>query len=121
MGRKERREMERKVKHMARTKPWELQALVREAYPRDMVESRMNDKVLAPGDKVMIDLEKIAADPEYDKMRPDFKEFIKAHANEVFTLRKEARPDGPFAFVSFEEDTTDPRWMFYLGHVKKVN
>lgn len=121
MGRKERRAMERKIKHLAKTKPHELQTLIRDTYGRDVVESRMNNEVLAPGDKVMLNLEKIAKDPEYDGLKPEYKAFIKEHANEVFTLSREARSEGPFDLVSFNEDTTDPKWLFFVGHVKKVH
>lgn len=120
MGRKERRELERKVKHLAKTKPWELQAMIRDEYNQEVIESRMNDEILAPGDKVMFDLKKIAADPDYEKFKPEYRDYIINHAGDVFTLRKEAKQQGPFGLVSFEEDATDPRWLFYLGHVKKV-
>ena len=120
MNRKERRELDRKVRHLQKTKPKELQALIDDTFPRELVESRLGNEILAPGDRVMLDVKKIMEDPDWPKFHPEFKEFVISHANEVFTLRKEARPDGPFAYVSFEEDTTDPRWMFYLGHVKKV-
>lgn len=120
MGRKERRELERKVKHLAKTKPWELNALIRDEYSREVIESRMNDEILAPGDKVMFNLKKIAADPEYEKFKPEYRDFIINHAGDVFTLRQEAKQDGAFGLVSFVEDETEPRWMHYLGHLKKV-
>ena len=47
MGRKERRELERKVKHLAKTKPWELNTFIRDEYSREVIESRMNDEILA--------------------------------------------------------------------------
>ena len=121
MGRKERRKLERKVKHLANTKPWELNALIRDEYSREIIESRMNDEILAPGDKVMFNLKKIAADPEYEKFKPEYRDFIINHAGDVFTLRQEAKQDGPFGLVGFVEDETEPRWMHYLGHLKKVN
>ena len=120
MGRKERRELERKVKHLAKTKPWELNAFIRDEYSREVIESRMNDEILAPGDKVMFNLKKIAADPEYEKFKPEYRDYIINHAGDVFTLRQEAKQEGPFGLVSFIEDETDPRWMHYLGHLKKV-
>ena len=120
MGRKERRELERKVKHLAKTKPWELSAFIRDEYSREVIESRMNDEILAPGDKVMFNLKKIAADPEYEKFKPEYRDYIINHAGDVFTLRQEARQNGPFGLVSFVEDETEPKWMHYLGHLKKV-
>ena len=120
MNRKERREMERKVKHLAKTKPWELKAMIGEKYDRKVVECRVNNEVLAPGDRVMLDMEHIMADPDYPKYRQDYKDYILANANKVFTLSREAKTSGPFAFVSFDEDETEPKNLFYLGYVKKV-
>jgi hypothetical protein len=118
MGRKERRELERKVKHLQKTKPWELQAMIINSYGKDLVENRMNKDILAPGDKVMIDLEKLSHDPQWNEFKPEYKEFVKANANKVFTLRENAIPDGPFGLVSFVED--ENKWQFYTGHLKKV-
>lgn len=120
MNRKERRGMERKVKHLAKTKPWELKTMIGEKYDRKIVESRVGNEVLAPGDRVMLNVEKIFNDPDYPKYRQDYKDFILANANNVFTLSREAKISGPFAFVSFEEDETKPKNLFYLGYVKKV-
>ena len=120
MGRKERRALERKIKHIQKTKPWELQALIQEKYARELIENRVGKDTLAPGDKVMLDVKKIMEDPDWTNMKEEYKEFVEANANKVFTLKKEARQSGPFTFVSFNEDETDPRWLFMTGHVKKV-
>lgn len=120
MGRKERRKLEKKIKHLQKTKPWELQALIREEYDRATIDSRLNNDVLAPGDKVMLDVKKMMTDPDWDKYKPEYKNYVLSHANEVFTLRKEAKQDKAFTLVSFEEDDTQPRWMHFIGHVKKV-
>lgn len=120
MGRKERRELEKKVKHLAKTKPWELQAMVRETYARELIESRLNKETLAPGDKVVLDVAKITKDVDWPNMKSEYQQFVIDNADKVFTLRKEARQQGPWSFVSFEEDTTDPRWLWFTGFVKKV-
>lgn len=120
MGRAERRKMQKKIRHLQNTKPWEINALVREEYNREVIESRLTNEILAPGDKVMFNLVKIAADPDYEKFNPEYRDFVIKHAGDVFTLRQEARQDGPFGLVSFVEDEREPRWMHYLGHLKKV-
>ena len=117
MGRKERRELEKKVRHLSKTKPWEVQAMIGDAYKREVIESRLGNEVLAPGDKVMLDYEKIFKDPDWENFQPEYQKFVKENANRVFTLKKEAKAHGPFAFVSFEEDDT---WMWFTGFVKKV-
>lgn len=122
MGRKERRELERKVKHLAKTKPWELQALVQDQYSRDIVEARINNPdILKPGDKVMLDVKKVVSDPDFAQLKQEYKDYVFANANKVFTLRKEAKQSGPFPLVSFCEDEGPERKWFFVGYVKKVN
>lgn len=121
MGRKERRELERKLRHINNTKPWQLQTLIQEQYGRDIVEARINNTdVLAPGDKVMLDVKKVTEDPDFDMLKKEYKDFIFANANKVFTLRKESKQSGPFSLVSFCEDEEEPRKWFFYGYVKKV-
>lgn len=121
MGCKERRELERKVKHLAKTKPWELQALVRDTYGRDVVDARTkNEDILAPGDKVRLDVKKVVEDPDFGELDQRYKDWVYANANQVFTLRCEIKRDGPFDLVSFCEDEEAERKWFYIGYVKKV-
>ena len=120
MGRKERRELERKIKHLQKTRPWELQALIQEEYKRELIENRLNKEVLAPGDKVKLDWVKITNDPDWDNFKPEYQKFVTDNASKIFTLDKEAKVQGPYAFVSLCEDETDPKWLFYTGFVKKV-
>ena len=121
MGRKERRELERKVKHLAKTKPWELQALVQDQYSRDIVEARINNPdILKPGDKVMLDVKKVVSDPDFAQLKQEYKDYVFANANKVFTLRQEAKQSGPFSLVSFCEDEGPERKWFFTGYVKKV-
>lgn len=122
MGRKERRELERKLRHINNTKPWQLKTLVQEQYGRDLVEARINNEdVLAPGDKVMLDVKKISLDPDFAALKQEYKDFIFENANKVFTLRREAKQSGPFSLISFCEDEEEPRKWFFVGYVKKVH
>ena len=120
MGRKENRKMLRTIKHLQKTKPWELKTMIQDQYGRDVIDNRMNKEVFAPDNKVMLDLEKLSKDPDWDKFRPEYKEFVKANADKVFTLTDKASQKGPFALVSFVEDETDPKNLFFVGHLKKV-
>ena len=118
MGRAEKRKLAKKIKHLQKTKPWEMQALVQDAYARELIENRVGKEVLAPGDKVVLDVAKMSNDPDWVNMKEEYREFVKNNADKVFTLRKEARQTGPFSFVSFVEDENN--WMFFTGYVKKV-
>ena len=121
MGRKERRELERKVKHIQKTKPWELQTMIQDVYGRELVEARINNPdILKPGDKVMLDVKKVVNDPDFAQLKQEYKDYVFANANKVFTLRQEAKQSGPFSLVSFCEDEEEPRKWFFIGYVKKV-
>ena len=122
MGRKERRELERKVKHLAKTKPWELQTLVQDQYSRDILEARINNlHILKSGDKVKLDVKKIMSDPDFAQLKREYRDYVFANANTVLTLRREVKQSGPFLLVSFEEDMEEPRKWFFSGYVKKVH
>ena len=94
--------------------------MIRDEYGRETIENRLGKEIFAPGDKVMIDLEKFGKDPDYDKMKPEYKEFAKAHANEIFTLAERATQRGPYWLVHFVEDETSLPWLWFIGHLKKV-
>lgn len=120
MGRKEIRALERKVRHLQNTKPWELQMLIKEQYDRALVESRSNRDVIAPGDKVTLDVVAMMDDPDWLNYRQDYKDFVIGHANEVFTVSDEMESKGAYELASLEEDESDPKRLFYVGHLKKV-
>lgn len=121
MGRKERRELERKLRHINNTKPWQLNALIQDQYSRDIVEARINNPdILKPGDKVMLDVKKVVNDPDFTQLKQEYKDYVFANVNKVFTLRQEAKQSGPFSLVSFCEDEEEPRKWFFIGYVRKV-
>lgn len=121
MGRAERRKLEKKVKHIQNTKPWELQTMIQDVYGRELVEARINNPdILKPGDKVMLDVKKVVNDPDFAQLKQEYKDYVFANANKVFTLRQEAKQSGPFSLVSFCEDEEEPRKWFFIGYVKKV-
>lgn len=121
MGRKERRAVERKIKHLAKIKPKEVQMLIQEEYKRFVVDMRTNKEVLAPGDKVMLDINLLIEDPDWPKLKKEYKEYAVSHANEIFTVSEEIKQTGPYTLVSFVEDETDPKWLWFTGYVKKAN
>ena len=121
MGRAERRKLEKQVKHIQKTKPWELQTMIQDVYGRELVEARINNPdILKPGDKVMLDVKKVVNDPDFAQLKQEYKDYVFANANKVFTLRQEAKQSGPFSLISFCEDEEEPRKWFYIGYVKKV-
>ena len=74
----------------------------------------------AEGDKVMIDLESIKRDADYPRFTDKYKEWIHAHADDVFTVVFDERHRDLPVVVSLQEDTSDPKWLFWTGNLKAV-
>ena len=120
MGRAERRKLEKKIKHIAKTKPNEFQMLIKDEYKKFLVDMRTTKENIVPGDKVMIDVKAMIEDPDYPKLKQEYKDYVQGHANEVFTLSREMKQVGPYFLVSFEEDDSEEKKYFFTGYVKKV-
>lgn len=75
---------------------------------------------IVDGDKVTLDYEKITATQHYTGANPAYKEFIEAHKGEIFTAKK---PENRANKQIFElaEDPSEVKWLFWGGHLKKVN
>ena len=65
------------------------------------------------GDIVQIDIEKVTARKNYDKMATAYKEFVMSSAGKLFHAVDEGHNT-----LHVEED---PRWLFWSGDLIKVN
>lgn len=72
------------------------------------------------GEKVKLDYNRITSYPDYSQLRPEYREFIEANKNKVFTVefdpfKKERAIQNVDSMVQLEEDTTKPKWLFWAG------
>lgn len=70
------------------------------------------------GDKVRINLEVIKGHPGYAKTLPAYKKFCETNAGRVFTAGID--PDMRRSIAYLKEDTTQPKWLFWIGDLEKV-
>lgn len=75
---------------------------------KDMIYSQ---RAIQDGDKVQINVEKIKSTKYFDKMIPEYKEFIEQSSGVVYTAKVEKE-----TFVSLEEN---PKWLFIMGDLIK--
>lgn len=70
-------------------------------------------KHLEEGEKVMLRYDAITSRPLYKSMRQDYKDFIEAHKNDVFTVVYDAafRTESP-TIVCLKEDPTEPKILW---------
>ena len=84
-----------------------------------MDRKKIADKSLdiKDGDKVRLNINRIQSYKDYYKRPDKYKLWVKSHHNDVFTVElygdKKVR-------CTFKEDTTDPKWIFWLGDLIKL-
>ena len=88
---------------------------------RAMVEKyRESDIPLEEGTAVKLNYEMMKRHPDWKIQRDDFKEWVEAHKDDVFTVeydakRKERNSSDMKYNVCLAEDTTEPKWLFYTS------
>lgn len=72
------------------------------------------------GEKVKLDYNRIITNPDWIRMRKDYKAWINAHKDDVFTVefdpaKKENNSRTKDIWVQLVEDETEPKWLFWAG------
>ena len=69
------------------------------------------------GDKVKINYQQITGRKDWKRKLSNYKQFVKDNKDKIFTIVKDSKYN---AFVTLQEDTTDPKWMFWVGDLIKT-
>lgn len=72
------------------------------------------------GDKVKLDYDKISSSKRWEQHSSPYREFVEANKDKVFTVEPNDRDANWGSIFQFVEDTTNPKWLFWGGHLKKV-
>lgn len=111
MNRTEKRNLARKIKKANKTLKLGLNKTQLEQYIK-YKEEQMSSIVLYEGDKVTLDYLGITSRVDYDKRRPEYRNFIEENKDKIFTVKYDEKYRNNPWLVSLEEDTTEPRWLF---------
>lgn len=68
------------------------------------------------GDKVKLNHKQITSRKDWKRKNPNYKSFVKDNKDKTFTLIKSEKFN---EFVTFQEDNTDPKWLFWIGDLIK--
>lgn len=122
MNRRERREYEKKLRHLEKTNPRGAEMLRQLEWLKAKQEAAMGMAgQVQEGDKVRIDAEAIYADVNSKYLRQDRKEFVEVHKDDVFTVEYDPRyKKPPISLVCLKEDEHDPKWLWHVTDLKKV-
>lgn len=111
MNRAERRNLSKKIKKANKSFNLGLNKTQLKDYIK-FKEEQLTSIVLFEGDRVMIDYNGITSRVDYDKRRPEYRNFIEENKNTIFTVKYDEKYRNNPWLVSLEEDTTEPRWLF---------
>ena len=111
MNRAEKRNLARKIKKANKTLNLGLNKTQLKDYIK-FKEEQMSSIVLFEGDKVKIDYKGITSRVDYEKRRPEYRDFIEKNKDNIFTVKYDEKYRNNPWLVSLEEDTTEPRWLF---------
>lgn len=93
--------------------PYERQEILR-------LLKRINN-MLKPGDRVRIDIEKFRQDKNYNAYTDRYKRFMEQNKDNIYTVEFEEGIKTPHpTLVQFAEDMSDPKWLFNVNHLVKV-
>ena len=111
MNRAEKRNLAKRIKKMNKNLNLGLNKTQLEQYIK-FKEMQAESIVLFEGDKVKIDYLGITSRADYERRRPEYRDFIENNKDTVFTVKYDEKYRHNPWLVSLEEDTTEPRWLF---------
>ena len=79
-----------------------------------------NDIYIDEGTKVKINLKKIKEHPDYLKLTDNYRAFVEANEDTIFTVEYDKFRENPSTLVCLKEDPTPIKWLFWTGHLIKV-
>lgn len=82
---------------------------------KDIIEG---DWPIKEGDKVRLNLDAITKRRGYEGTLPLYRKFCEENVGKTFTVKYENNLRQ--SVVCFEEDTTEPKWLFWIGDLIKV-
>lgn len=86
-----------------------------------MLENTPDEMLIDAGSKVKLKYEQIVGRKDYSKMRSDYKEFVEENKEKEFTiLISDDKIHNKYKLVSLEEDTKDPKWLFWVGDLVRT-
>lgn len=93
--------------------------------PRGKIEVKKqtiktDDIYIAEGTKVKLNINRIKNHPEYLKLTDDYRTFVEANENTIFTVEYDKFRKNPSTLVCLKEDPTPVKWLFWTGNLTKV-
>lgn len=89
------------------------------------VNAFMDAQGLKEGDRVKIDYDAMCTNGQWTGTNEKYRQFVEDNKDRVFTIERPTDPKRPSAknlegIFQFAEDPSEVKWLFWVGHLKKV-
>jgi len=86
------------------------------------LENTPDDKLIDAGSKVKFKYEQIINGVDYKRLSQKYKDFVEKNKDKEFTvLIENTKIHNKYKLVSLVEDKTDPKWLFWVGDLIRVD
>ena len=79
-----------------------------------------NEIYITEGTKVKLNIKRIKGHPEYSKLTDDYRAFVEANEDTIFTVEYDKFRKNPSTLVCLKEDPTPVKWLFWTGNLIKI-
>ena len=76
------------------------------------------------GDKCKLNIKRITGRKEWVNLNPKYKKFVLSNVDTIFTVQEDKlkpKTDGFVVTVALAEDTTEPKWLWCVDDLIKVD
>ena len=81
----------------------------------DVFDRLAQGKLIAAGSKVKLKYDQIVSRKDWATLNQKYKDFIETNKDGEFTVQINEKIPDTFKLISFEEDVTEPKFLFWVG------
>jgi predicted RNA-binding protein with TRAM domain len=86
------------------------------------LENTPDDKLIDNGSKVKFKYEQITSEKDWVRKLEKYRTFVEENKDKEFTvLIEDIKVHNKYKMVSLVEDETDPKWLFWVGDLIRVD
>ena len=81
------------------------------------IKKKKHQIYIEEGKKVKLNIKRIKGHPEYMKFTDDYRAFVEANEDTIFTVEYDKSRFNPSTLVCLKEDPTPVKWLFWTGYL----
>lgn len=87
----------------------------------DIFDRLSSGKLINAGSKVKLKYDQITSRKDWATLNQKYKDFVEENKDKEFTVQIDEKIHNMFRLVSLEEDTTEPKLLFWVGDLMLID